>query len=140
MATLKATRIYQFITNNHGTFYLSWKQNLLNHQKVSKYDCKNMTVTTKFQLKQTILIFWTKFAPKRAFSILNRKSEHYHWIVYIRISLDTKFQLTQTILFTPGYFHNTVTKYLLGRIWPWYHLLRWTFTYGTYSHGITCKV
>ena len=26
-----------FITNNHASFHLWWKENLLNHQKVSKY-------------------------------------------------------------------------------------------------------
>ena len=38
----EATRIYQFITNNHASFHLWWKEKLLNHQKVSNYhehDC-----------------------------------------------------------------------------------------------------
>ena len=35
-ATHGATYIYQFITNNHASFHLCWKENLLNHQ-VSKY-------------------------------------------------------------------------------------------------------
>ena len=42
LATGEATRIYQFITYNHASFYLWWKENLLNYQKVSKYyeyDC-----------------------------------------------------------------------------------------------------
>ena len=29
--------MYQFITNNHASFYLRWKENFFNHQKVSKY-------------------------------------------------------------------------------------------------------
>ena len=33
----EATRIYQFITNNHVSFLLWWIENLLNHQKVKKY-------------------------------------------------------------------------------------------------------
>ena len=37
MATCEATHIYQFITNNHALFHLWWKENLLNHQKVSRY-------------------------------------------------------------------------------------------------------
>ena len=32
------------------------------------------------------------------FPILNRKSEHHHWILHIRISLGTKFLLQLTIL------------------------------------------
>ena len=39
MATGEATRICQFITDNHALFLLWSKENLLNHQKVSKY-CK----------------------------------------------------------------------------------------------------
>ena len=41
-ATRKVTSIYQFVTNNHVSFHLWRKENLLNHQKVSKYyelDC-----------------------------------------------------------------------------------------------------
>ena len=37
MATPEATRIYQFITNNHALFHLWWKKNLLNHQKISEF-------------------------------------------------------------------------------------------------------
>ena len=42
-ATRKVTRIYHFITNNHASFHLWRKANLLNHQKVSQYyehDCR----------------------------------------------------------------------------------------------------
>ena len=42
-AVREATRTYQFITNNHTSFNLRWKENLLKHQKVSKYyehDCR----------------------------------------------------------------------------------------------------
>ena len=31
-ATRETTRIYQFIANNHASFHLWWKENLLNHQ------------------------------------------------------------------------------------------------------------
>ena len=90
-----------------------------------------ISLGTKFQLKLTVLIFWTKFAqkvnitiefcifeivyvpnfslnwqvgffwpnlPKKCVSGLNRKSEHDHWILHVRISLGTKFQLKLTIL------------------------------------------
>ena len=42
-ATREATFIYQFITNNHASFHFWLKENLLNHQKVTKYyelDCR----------------------------------------------------------------------------------------------------
>ena len=36
-ATREAICIYQFIINKHASFQLRWKENLLNHQKVSNY-------------------------------------------------------------------------------------------------------
>ena len=36
--------------------------------------------------------------PKRVLPIKNGQSEHHHWILHIRISLGTKFQLKLTIL------------------------------------------
>ena len=42
-ATREAIFIYQLITNNHASFHLWLKENLLNHQKVTKYyelDCR----------------------------------------------------------------------------------------------------
>ena len=53
---------------------------------------------TKFQLKLTILTFWTKFVQKGYLQSKTEKSEHYHWIQHIRISPGTKFQLKLTIL------------------------------------------
>ena len=38
------------------------------------------------------LFFWTKFAQK-GIPVENKKSEHHHGILHIRISLGTKFQL-----------------------------------------------
>ena len=41
-ASCEATRIYQLINNNYVSFHSWWKENLLNHQKVSSYynhDC-----------------------------------------------------------------------------------------------------
>ena len=37
MATREETLIYQFININHSSFHLWGKENLLNHQKISKY-------------------------------------------------------------------------------------------------------
>ena len=39
-----------------------------------------------------------QICPKKVFPVKNRKSEHQHWILHIRISLDTKFQLKLKIL------------------------------------------
>ena len=52
---------------------------------------------TKFQLKLTIFIFWTKFDQK-GFSGLKQKKSHHHWILQIGISLGAKFQLKLTFL------------------------------------------
>ena len=42
--------------------------------------------------------FLDEICPKRVFSVQSRKSEQHHWILHIRISLGTKFQLKVTIL------------------------------------------
>ena len=39
-----------------------------------------------------------QICPKRVFPIKNRKSGHHHWILHVRISVGTKFQLKLTIL------------------------------------------
>ena len=36
-----------FITNNHGSFHLWWKENLVKHQKVSKYCGQDCTSTVQ---------------------------------------------------------------------------------------------
>ena len=40
--TRETIRIYQFFTNNQAPFHLWWKENLLNHQKVSKFSLINI--------------------------------------------------------------------------------------------------
>ena len=43
LASLWTSRAYEFISNNHVSFRLWWKENLINYQKVSKYyedDCR----------------------------------------------------------------------------------------------------
>ena len=42
--------------------------------------------------------FLDQTCPKRLFPLQNRKKWYHHWILYIRISLGTKFQLKLTIL------------------------------------------
>ena len=78
-----------FISNNRALLHLGWKENLVKHQKVSKYYEND----SGYQISLwTVLNFETKFA-KRVFSVKNEKNEHYHWILHIRISLSSKFQL-----------------------------------------------
>ena len=52
---------------------------------------------TKFQLKLTILIFWTKSPQERYFWSKPEKSEHHCWILHIWVGLGTKFQVKLTI-------------------------------------------
>ena len=53
---------------------------------------------SKFQLQQTILIFWNKFPRKSILPVKNtKKNEHHYLILHIRISLSTNFQLKLTL-------------------------------------------
>ena len=89
LATREAARVYQFITNNHASFHFWWKENLLNHQKVSKYyehDCRQevLSWTDCFD-------FFDKIYSKKIFSIQNRKSESHDRIQHVWICLYAKF-------------------------------------------------
>ena len=57
-------------------------------------------IGTKFQLKLTIMIFWTNFGQKGYLRSKreNGKSEYHHRILHIRVGLGTKFQLKLLIL------------------------------------------
>ena len=57
-----------------------------------------ISLCAKFQLKITILIFWTIFAKKRYFWSKREKNEHHHSMMDIHISLCAKFQLKITML------------------------------------------
>ena len=52
-----------------------------------------ISLGSRFQLQQTILIFWNRFPIKRILPFKNRKSEHHHWILHIWVGLSTKSQL-----------------------------------------------
>ena len=62
--------------------------------------------------------------PKRVFLVQNRKNEHHHKILHIRIGLGTKFQLRPTILIfwtkfaQKGYFQSK-TENLHLCMCPW---------------------
>ena len=57
-----------------------------------------ISLGTKYLIKLTILMFWTKFAQKGFLLVWNRKSEHKHWILQDQISIGNKFQLKLTSL------------------------------------------
>ena len=50
-----------------------------------------ISLGTKFQLKLTILIFWSKFARKGCFRSKTEISEYHHWLMRIWIGLVTEF-------------------------------------------------
>ena len=85
-----------------------------------------LVLVSKFQFKLIILFFGPSL-PKKGISSQKRKkgkSEHQHWILDIRISLGTKFQLNLTILIfltkfaKKGYFRSeTETSHLCVRSW-----------------------
>ena len=56
-----------------------------------------ISLSTRFQLKLTILFFSARFAQKRVFPVYKRRSEHHHSTLDFQISLGTKFQLKLTI-------------------------------------------
>ena len=74
----EATCIYQFIFNNHATFHLRSKENLLNHKKFSKYyehDClQNFLWFFMFLLTDWIVINYHISAAGIYFIFLNQRS------------------------------------------------------------------
>ena len=73
-----------------------------------------ISLGNKFQLRLTI-VFGPNL-PKNPIPVLNRKREHYDWILHIRFSLDTNFQLKLGILnfwtkfAQKGYFRLKIEK------------------------------
>ena len=60
-----------------------------------------ISLGSKFQLHQTIVIFGRNLPRKSQFESIQSKAtknEHQHWIFHTRVSLITKFQLKLTIL------------------------------------------
>ena len=115
-ATREATRMYHVLSNNHDSFHLWWKENLVKQQKISKYNGQNRSFLLigwkgnllnhqkvskyyehgcRYQIStQTDNVDFLNYIPqKKVFPVENRKSEHHHGILHIRISLSTKFQL-----------------------------------------------
>ena len=82
-----ATRIYQFITNSHAWCYIWWTENLLNHQKVSKYYEHDLQVIRNFQWNPKMLFFhpFTRTLNKKwkicnIWKYGNRKKMEREWI------------------------------------------------------------
>ena len=75
-----------------------------------------VSVGTKFHLKQTVLIVWSKFTPKRVFPVQSNINEHYHQTRHIQITLGTNFHLKHTIFIfctefsQKGYFWSKTEK------------------------------
>ena len=86
-----------------------------------------INLSTRFQLKRTILnvgdqICLKKVFPvtnKRVFPVIDWKSEHHHWILHNRINLATKFHQKMTVFmfwtkFTQkGYFRLKMVKMVI---------------------------
>ena len=92
-----------------------WFQMLIYHWlKMTKKDKwrsvgskgKNVNITVEFCIFKLALVpnfslnwqlkFFDPICPKWAFCVENRKREHYCWVLHIRISVHTKFQLKLT--------------------------------------------
>ena len=61
----KATRIYQFITNNQISFYMLWKENFVKHQKFSKYYDHGCRLIRICRIQWWHFLFYLKY-PFRA--------------------------------------------------------------------------
>ena len=104
--SLKLLRTW-FLVQNFSLIWQFWisvpkfwskKTNKIHHQVIHI----RINVGCKYQLQQTVLIFWKKF-PKKYISSKKQKNWHYHWILHILTSLSTKFQLKLIIfLFRPN--------------------------------------
>ena len=82
-----ATHRYQFITDNHASFHLWWTENLLNHQKVSKYYEHDLQVIRNFQWNPKMFFFhpFTRTLNKKwkicnIWKYGNRKKMEREWI------------------------------------------------------------
>ena len=89
-----------------GISNLKKKKKNENHHQILNVQ---ISLGSKYQLQQTILIYWNKFPKQECFE-MKTKNEHYHWIFDIRISLGINFE--QTIL-------NFGTKFVQNRHLWW---------------------
>ena len=75
----------------------------------TKFYIFKIVLGNKFQLKLTILNFWTKLTQKGYFLFKRVKNENHHQILHIGISKGSSFQLQQTVLI----FWNKFSKQML---------------------------
>ena len=68
------------------------KNNQWTHRNKIKKPCWQQLVISK-----SLLPYGRRDTEERMFPASNRKTEHHHWILHIRISLDTMFQLKVNI-------------------------------------------
>ena len=75
-----------FITSNHVSSHLWQKEDVIKHQKVSKYYGHD-----RYQISKLIILCFGPYLPKKDIFGQERKRKHHHWIPGIRISQGTKF-------------------------------------------------
>ena len=80
----------------HG--WINFSHSALFHTK-ARVSLKYFVTDCRFQSSASTnnFDFLDQIYPKKVFMFENRKSEHHHWILHIRIVLGTKFQLRLTI-------------------------------------------
>ena len=108
----KKTEHYHWILNIRISLATKFQLKLM----ILIFLTKSTQKGTEFQFKLTIWIFWTKVCQKRIFPVKSRKIGHHHWILYIGISLGTKFHFNsnkQFLIMWP----NLPKKVILGRKW-----------------------
>ena len=80
-----------------GRFNFGFLDQINPNRGISNLNKKTIKITIKFYIFYTsasaILILLEQISQKWILPIENRKNEHYHWGVHIRISLSTKYQL-----------------------------------------------
>ena len=66
-----------FVTDNHDSFHFWWKENLIKHQKVSKYydqDCRNKLPKAIEDINEERL--WSNFNINKAIAIARNEILH----------------------------------------------------------------
>ena len=74
----KATRIYQFITNNQISFYMLWKESFVKHQKFSKYYDHGCRLIRICRIQWWHFLFYLKY-PFRANLVQKIKTVSLSW-------------------------------------------------------------
>ena len=104
---IKATGFWSLRVNCWEINELTWKWQMIFLKKFPEKGLKEKSehyhqilsiwksLGTKFKLKVTILDFWTNLSQKGYFQSKRESNENHYWILHIRISLSSIFQLQQ---------------------------------------------